>query len=184
MSRALGAAFLNHQVEQLEKSVNSWREREKGRGWKKTGALVSPNTPKHKGNNAARDESSIEKRRRSDEIKTRDGFEKKDTFQKPNSGNKTADIIVVDASVLVHALYQVKQWCREDREEIIIVPLEGSSYRIYLANTRLSQLRHTYSIKHPRSAQKGYIPACTTSSCRLAYSRGTSWNEWTYSCTA
>lgn len=38
---------------------------------------------------------------------------------------KDGDVIVVDASVLVHALYQVRKWCREGREEIIIVPLEG-----------------------------------------------------------
>ena len=39
---------------------------------------------------------------------------------------KDADIVVVDASVLIHALGQVKKWCREGREEIIIVPLEGT----------------------------------------------------------
>jgi hypothetical protein len=139
MSRALGAAFLNHQVEQLEKSVNNWREREKGRGGKKSGALVNSSTPKAKGTNAPRagvDESGTEKRRSYD-ISTRDvHVDKKDAFQKPKSGNKTADIIVVDASVLVHALYQVKQWCKEDREEIIIIPLEGSSCQIHLACTR------------------------------------------------
>ena len=39
---------------------------------------------------------------------------------------KDADIVVVDASVLIHALGQVKKWCREGREEIIIAPLEGT----------------------------------------------------------
>jgi hypothetical protein len=38
---------------------------------------------------------------------------------------KDADVVVVDASVLVHALHQVKRWCRDGREEIVIVPLEG-----------------------------------------------------------
>lgn len=38
---------------------------------------------------------------------------------------KDADVVVVDASVLVHALYQVKKWCRDGREEVIIIPLEG-----------------------------------------------------------
>jgi len=42
-------------------------------------------------------------------------------------GDKDADIVVVDASVLVHALHQVKKWCRDGRDEIIIVPLEGKS---------------------------------------------------------
>jgi hypothetical protein len=40
-------------------------------------------------------------------------------------GDKDADIVVVDASVLVHALHQVKKWCRDGRDEIVIVPLEG-----------------------------------------------------------
>lgn len=38
---------------------------------------------------------------------------------------KDADVVVVDASVLVHALGRVKKWCREGRGEVIIVPLEG-----------------------------------------------------------
>lgn len=38
---------------------------------------------------------------------------------------KDADVVVVDASVLVHALYQVKKWCKDGRQEKIIVPLEG-----------------------------------------------------------
>jgi hypothetical protein len=42
-----------------------------------------------------------------------------------NRGDKDADIVVIDASVLVHALYQVKKWCRDGRKEILIVPLEG-----------------------------------------------------------
>ena len=39
---------------------------------------------------------------------------------------KDADVIVVDASVLVNALGQLKKWCRDGQEEIIIVPLEGA----------------------------------------------------------
>ncbi|KAG1869152.1 hypothetical protein C8R48DRAFT_597977, partial [Suillus tomentosus] len=38
-------------------------------------------------------------------------------------GDKDADMVVVDASVLVHALHQVKKWCRDGRDEIVIVPL-------------------------------------------------------------
>jgi hypothetical protein len=56
--------------------------------------------------------------------------EKNDTRSRGRSsedskGEKDADVIVVDASVLVHAIYQVKKWCRDGREEVIIVPLEG-----------------------------------------------------------
>lgn len=39
---------------------------------------------------------------------------------------KDADVVVVDASVLVHALHQVKKWCRDGRAEVVIVPLEGT----------------------------------------------------------
>ena len=48
---------------------------------------------------------------------------KRDEVQK----EKDADVIVLDASVLVHALPQVKKWCRDGREEIVIVPLEGEN---------------------------------------------------------
>ena len=47
-----------------------------------------------------------------------------DDAKKTNA--KEADVIVVDASVLVNALGQVKKWCRDGQEEIIIVPLEGT----------------------------------------------------------
>jgi hypothetical protein len=36
-----------------------------------------------------------------------------------------ASVIVLDASVLVYALGQVRRWCRDERKEIIVVPLEG-----------------------------------------------------------
>ena len=45
--------------------------------------------------------------------------------QKPGQGAKDADIVVLDSSVLIHALGQLKKWSRDGREEIIIVPLEG-----------------------------------------------------------
>lgn len=54
-----------------------------------------------------------------------------------DKGEKDVDIIVVDASVLVHALYQVKKWCRDGRKEIIIVPLEGMFFSLKLKGTML-----------------------------------------------
>jgi hypothetical protein len=67
-------------------------------------------------------------------------------------GDKDADIIVVDASVLVHALYQVKKWSRDGRKEIIIVPLEGvpppPQYEF------ISDL-FFFSFKHTRFTQEG-----------------------------
>lgn len=46
---------------------------------------------------------------------------------------KDADVIVVDASVLVNALGQLKKWCRDGQEEIVIVPLEGWFRALYCA---------------------------------------------------
>ncbi|KAH9927673.1 uncharacterized protein B0H18DRAFT_932429 [Fomitopsis serialis] len=121
MSRALGAAFLNHQVQQLEKTVSdvgpggaNWRDRR---------------TPKHFDRQGHNDG----KRPRGAPTKPawkRDGESTEiDSDETGRQGGgkveKDADVIVVDASVLVHAINQVKKWCREGREEIVIVPLEA-----------------------------------------------------------
>ena len=141
MSRALGAAFLNHQVEQLERTVhsNNWRDRGRGRdvpvpgrergapsitGYKSratTGAYA-------KGGGRRREEYDNKetgaRRSRSEEVRANDaGDQLKKEGEKQKQ--KDADVVIVDASVLVHALYQVKKWCRDGREEIVIVPLEG-----------------------------------------------------------
>lgn len=138
MSRALGAAFLNHQVEQLEKSVSntnpgSWRDRRQtqaehaypnGRGAVDRGAKRLPHSqggkpPRKKGGEAFERVQN----RNEDRLRPRSGEE-------PRREEKDADIVVVDSSVLVHALYQVKKWCREGREEIVIVPLEGACFAL------------------------------------------------------
>jgi hypothetical protein len=139
MSRALGAAFLTHQVEQLEKSVsaapsrpppsrgrgsnnnNNWRDRQRPRpsppadskrsqlpigGIRITTATTHPHHQQKE-----RPPVAVKKR----------GAE---NFRK-TPGVKEADVIIVDASVLVNALGQVKKWCRDGQEEVIIVPLEG-----------------------------------------------------------
>lgn len=144
MSRALGAAFLNHQVEQLEKSVSNgpasgnWRDRRQAQSnahlqgppgiskrpphspgvkagiRKKGGEIQITAKDRDVVRDGARDRTAISdvssRRRSSDDDKE----------------DKDADVVVVDASVLVHALYQVKKWCRDGREEIVIVPLEGT----------------------------------------------------------
>ncbi|KAJ7186517.1 hypothetical protein C8R46DRAFT_1273153 [Mycena filopes] len=141
MSRALGAAFLNHQVEQLEKSAASgnWRNRTsntnnsppkqrvregannnnannasgttRGSPRKKTaGVLIIPREP-------AAQPSGV---RRSLEDPDRDRERERERKEEQD-----ADVVVVDASVLVHALHQVKRWCREGRKEVVIVPLEA-----------------------------------------------------------
>ena len=114
MSRALGAAFLSHQVEQLEKSVNArggpgsanWRDRQHT-----TRPVTAPQRCHPRSTSATPSTASKkarDKRKSSDEEREQE-----------------ADIIVIDASVLVHALYQVKRWCKDGREEVLIVPLEG-----------------------------------------------------------
>jgi hypothetical protein len=143
MSRALGAAFLTHQVEQLEKSVSTapprrspsrnynntngnWRDRQRPhppppsdskRGQLPIGGIkITTTTP------TTTTASNHQQKERHVASAKKRGAE--DTRKTPNI--KQADVIVVDASVLVNALGQVKKWCKDGQKEIIIVPLEGS----------------------------------------------------------
>ncbi|KAG2052346.1 hypothetical protein BDR06DRAFT_528879 [Suillus hirtellus] len=133
MSRALGAAFLSHQVEQLEKSVTrgpasgNWRDRRHPQadlGNTNRRGVIN-HTPKQRpssGNRSA-------KKSVAEAVPEREHSEAKVLKPRKSSqearGDKDADIVVVDASVLVHALHQVKKWCRDGRDEIVIVPLEA-----------------------------------------------------------
>ncbi|EPS96759.1 hypothetical protein FOMPIDRAFT_1062116 [Fomitopsis schrenkii] len=117
MSRALGAAFLNHQVQQLEKTVhdvgpgaNNWRDRRTHNQHDGRRHRGPPAAPVRK-----RDGESAEVR----------GEDKERSRRENGKPEKDADIVIVDASVLVHAIHQVKKWCRDGREEIVIVPLEA-----------------------------------------------------------
>jgi len=133
MSRALGAAFLSHQVEQLEKSVSAprnhnsnsndnWRDRQRPhpqpsndskRGQLPIGGIrITTTQPHQQHQHQQKERPATAKRRGSEDTK--------------KTSTKEADVIVVDASVLVNALGQVKKWCRDGQEEIIIVPLEGT----------------------------------------------------------
>ncbi|KAL4071858.1 hypothetical protein J3A83DRAFT_4092660 [Scleroderma citrinum] len=147
MSRALGAAFLSHQVEQLEKSVSHHahgpvgarrdfyrdrdrdgdRERERERDRRQGVGELGSGTggPPHRRTLA----SHGSKQRPSPGPKP---IPRKDHGERAGykahedpRGTKDADLVVVDASVLVHGLHQVKRWCKEGREEIVIVPLEA-----------------------------------------------------------
>ncbi|KAI0247530.1 hypothetical protein BJV78DRAFT_908874 [Lactifluus subvellereus] len=138
LSRALGAAFLTHQVEQLEKSVsappprpspsrsynssnNNWRDRQRPhpppstdskRGQLPIGGIkitTSAAPPHHQ-----------QKERPAAAARKRGGEDPRKT-----PSVKEADVIIVDASVLVNALGQVKRWCRDGQEEVLIVPLEA-----------------------------------------------------------
>ncbi|KAJ7844638.1 hypothetical protein B0H13DRAFT_126493 [Mycena leptocephala] len=121
MSRALGAAFLNHQVEQLEKSAASgnWRSRAPN-------PQASSKRVQQPGNNATiatTTKPSPRKKTGGVLIIPRDTPPV--SVRRSMEEEKDADVVVVDASVLVHALHQVKRWCRDGREEIVIVPLEA-----------------------------------------------------------
>ena len=46
---------------------------------------------------------------------------------------------MVDASVLIHALYQVKKWCRDGRRKIVIIPLEGTIPIVFTTDIIVSE---------------------------------------------
>jgi len=156
MSRALGAAFLNHQVEQLEKTVVSngasgnWRSRRQPGPPLNTYPQVTPKQSKRNlpvplgmmessrrdrdfpalsGRPQARERTGARTRhpQESPHVNGRRSSEEK---EKTKEKGRDADVVVVDASVLVHALYQVKKWCRDGREEVIIIPLEGMDSQV------------------------------------------------------
>ncbi|EJD00536.1 uncharacterized protein FOMMEDRAFT_136037 [Fomitiporia mediterranea MF3/22] len=116
MARTLGAAFLNHQVEELSKKTQAadqqlWpRERRGSRGG-------GPRIPQRNARQPRNDEYNKGTR-------NTDGEHSCEREDRP-AGKKDANVVVVDASVLVHALGQLKAWCRNGREEVIIVPLEA-----------------------------------------------------------
>ncbi|KAF9003054.1 hypothetical protein BDQ17DRAFT_1356560 [Cyathus striatus] len=138
MSRALGAAFLNHQVEQLEKTGgtgNAYTQlppgaaAKRGGGPNHAGIKVAPRGKKAAEPPSlalARDRAPVREREPERNVRneTRDVAGRRRSSEEARP-TKDADVVVVDASVLVHALYQVKKWCREGREEILIVPLEA-----------------------------------------------------------
>ncbi|KAJ7199693.1 hypothetical protein GGX14DRAFT_545058 [Mycena pura] len=121
MSRALGAAFLNHQVEQLEKSAAS-------RNWRS----VSPNPQQvskrtqQPGSNATTAKAAPRKKNAGVLVLPKNTPPvTAASARRSMEDEKDADVVVVDASVLVHALHQVKKWCRDGRAEVVIVPLEA-----------------------------------------------------------
>lgn len=116
MSRALGAAFLNHQVEELSKKT---LEVGSQRPWERRGSRGGGQRPLPR--NARQPRNDEQK----GVIRSTDREHSSEREDRP-AGKKDAGIVVVDASVLVHALGQLKGWCRNNREETIIVPLEGT----------------------------------------------------------
>ena len=148
MSRALGAAFLSHQVEQLEKSVTrgpasgNWRDRRQHQADLGTSPNRRSTTVTHGAKQRAPSTQRQTKRdhadRERDHPEQRYRDKEKPRRTSDTVADKDADLVIVDASVLVHALHHVKKWCREGREEIVIVPLEGacllSTWHVFGAN--------------------------------------------------
>ena len=172
MSRALGAAFLSHQVEQLEKSVTrgpasgNWRDRRQPQA--DLGAHHNPNRRSTIATHGAKPRPASGQKqpkkeytdRERDQPEQRHREKEKPTKMSASVADKDADLVIVDASVLVHALYQVKKWCRDGREEIIIIPLEGQSSLSHIWGC-LS--RHRRSAQHLGSSQERHKFPCPES---------------------
>jgi hypothetical protein len=116
MGKLLGQAFLSHQVSQLEHKIHSRNS--------------SRNSPAS--NSASR---PVGKRAAPGGIYSRALIGADEKIQKPNGvildtsrpdlpkPTRAADRIVVDTSVLIHALDQVRKWSRE--ATTVVVPLES-----------------------------------------------------------
>ena len=149
MSRALGAAFLGHQVEQLENRALTAGPARGGRGRGGRGRTWAPANPQSRDSQANRNvrsgprggggigssgsptaappkENSIVERKRSFTLHPDPDAEP--ILPKEREKVVMANTIILDASILVHALGQVKRWCKEERKEILVIPLEGQPY--------------------------------------------------------
>jgi hypothetical protein len=131
MSKALGAAFLSHQVEQLERSVAeaNWRgnrnNNSNGPGSRHTTTYTSSmNNRGGRGKHDSRPPRPKETRRSRDENALTDHGH---TTDRPREKEKQADVVVADASLLIYGLSYLKKWSNPERDEVVIVPLEGVS---------------------------------------------------------
>lgn len=164
MSRALGAAFLSHQVEQLEKSVSNgassgnWRDR---RYTQPNNALYtaavssskkSPISPKSPNNRRKPNETQIVGER---EVSSIAGGNRRKSGEE---SDKDADIVVVDASVLVHSLNLLKKWSKNGRSEIVIVPLEALNTLDFLKKGSNSLAQRARAASRILEAQVGSNP--------------------------
>ena len=141
MSRALGAAFLSHQVAELEKkNVNQRSRAPRGRGGRSGGARRTERDQDYDPEfdrarteatfgivtNGA-DEGSWRRRTQLSDDTPSESTSPPRTRGAPRGDhgrNKSrADVIVVDASVLIYALGAVQRWCHDGQTQVVI-PLE------------------------------------------------------------
>ncbi len=169
MSRALGAAFLGHQVEQLENRALAGTPVRGSRGRGGRGRAGAPADSQARGNQAnrglrsgprsgggigggstptavpPRDQAQMERKR---SFTLHPDPDAEPIVPKEREKAVMANTIILDASILVHALGQVKRWCKDERKEILVIPLEGGPY-FALRNLRLISKS---SIKYSRFA--------------------------------
>ncbi|KAF8839975.1 hypothetical protein BDN67DRAFT_969215 [Paxillus ammoniavirescens] len=172
MSRALGAAFLSHQVEQLEKSVTrgpasgNWRDRRQpqaelgvtnGNGNRRGNAISHGVKQRPTSGHKPGKREHMERDREYGEARHRER-EKPRRLSEEAGSEKDADLVVVDASVLVHALHQVKKWCREGRQEVVVIPLEALNTLDLLKKGTSSLAQRARSASRILEAQVGTNP--------------------------
>ncbi|KAG9044805.1 hypothetical protein FS837_007516 [Tulasnella sp. UAMH 9824] len=133
MSRALGTAFLSHQVSQLEKDIlkgsnNGPQGRGNARGGGRGGRGGARGGSRGGGRNGhPRPQLGAPAQTDDNQDSNRPGATqwRSNKAIKEATQVKVADRIVVDASVLIHALGTVRTWCRDSSKEVVIIPLEA-----------------------------------------------------------
>ncbi|CAE7112284.1 unnamed protein product [Rhizoctonia solani] len=136
MSRALGAAFLSHQVAELERNAGNQRNRaHRGRGGRprrsdredydpdfdraRTKATFGIN------NTPAEEDSWRRPPQSSDDTASESASPPRPRIPLGHHRNTPlADVIVIDASVLIYALGAVERWCHDGQTQVVI-PLEA-----------------------------------------------------------
>ncbi|KAF8603398.1 hypothetical protein BDV93DRAFT_606950 [Ceratobasidium sp. AG-I] len=138
MSRALGAAFLSHQVAELERNApgNHRSKPSRGRGGRGGGARRSnrdqdydPDFDRARaradfGISSPTDEGSWRRRPQSSDDTASESASPPRAIHGHVRSAPQPDVIVVDGSVLIHALGAVQRWCRNGRTQVVI-PLEA-----------------------------------------------------------
>lgn len=110
MSKALGQAFLSHQVRQLEENTGSKK----------------PPRRNFSGGTYNRTLNASNQRPKPGLVDV-----SRTTAPAPKAApGPTPKKIIIDSSVLVHALDQVRKWCSADGTQQLIIPLEGKLFRV------------------------------------------------------